>query len=86
MAVSQVVKLVAVVGVQDNYRGEVVRAFVVPKESSNEKATEEEIVRFCKERLAAYKVPRMVEFRDELPISGAGKVLRRELRERRESG
>jgi long-chain acyl-CoA synthetase len=78
--------MVAVVGVEDSYRGEVVKAFVVPKENSNEKATEEEIVRFCKERLAAYKVPRMVEFRDELPISGAGKVLRRELRERRESG
>ncbi len=74
------VKMVAVVGTEDSYRGEVVKAFVVPKENSNE-FTPEEIVRFCKERLAAYKVPRLVEFRKELPISGAGKVLRRALRE-----
>ncbi len=74
------VKLVAVVGVEDDYRGEVVKAFVVPKEGSNGRVTHEEILRFCKERLAAYKVPRIVEFRDELPVSGAGKVLRRVLK------
>lgn len=75
------VKLVAVVGVEDSYRGEAVKACVVLKESHNGRVTEEEIIKFCKERLAAYKVPRLVEFRNELPVSGAGKVLRRVLRE-----
>jgi long-chain acyl-CoA synthetase len=46
-----------------------------------ETATQEEIVAFCRERLAAYKVPRIVEFRDDLPKSIIGKVLRRTLRE-----
>lgn len=76
------VKLVAVVGDEDIYRGEVVKAFVVPKEGCSSRVTQEEIMRFCKERLAAYKVPRIVEYRDELPLSGAGKVLRRVLREK----
>ncbi len=80
------VKMVAVVGVEDSYRGEVVKAFVVPKENYYGRVTEEEIIKFCKERLAAYKVPRVVEFRDELPVSGAGKVLRRVLREHARTG
>ncbi len=76
------VKLAAVVGVKDGYRGEVVKAFVVLKESPEaHDITPEEVIKFCKERLAAYKVPRVVEFRDELPVSGAGKVLRRVLRD-----
>lgn len=74
------VKLVAVVGEKDGYRGEVVKAFVVAKDEFDGKLTEDEIVKFCKERLAAYKLPRKVVFRDQLPLNGAGKVLRRELR------
>lgn len=74
------VKLVAVVGVKDSYRGEAVKAVVVPKEGYGGGVAEEEIIKFCKERLAAYKVPRIVEFRGELPVSGAGKVLRRMLK------
>ncbi|MEX0802641.1 MAG: long-chain fatty acid--CoA ligase [Candidatus Binatia bacterium] len=74
------VKLAAVVGVADSYRGEIVKAFVVLRESMNGHPTEHDIVSFCKEKLAAYKVPRLVEFRKELPVSGAGKILRRELR------
>jgi long-chain acyl-CoA synthetase len=73
------VKEAAVVGVPDQYRGETVKAFMVLKEG--ETVTEEEIIAFCRERLAAYRVPRVVEFRDELPKSMIGKVLRRELRE-----
>ncbi len=69
----------AVIGVPDEYRGESVKAFVVLKEG--ETATEEEIIDFCKERMAAYRVPRSIEFRDDLPKSMVGKVLRRELRE-----
>jgi long-chain acyl-CoA synthetase len=65
------------IGVEDEYRGETVKAFVVRK-SGNE-VTEEEILAFCKERLAPYKAPKTVEFRDELPKSTVGKLLRRVL-------
>jgi long-chain acyl-CoA synthetase len=68
---------VCVAGVPDAYRGEVVKAFVVLREG--EQATVEEMREFAKARLAAYKVPRAVEFRDELPKSLIGKVLRRAL-------
>ena len=74
-------KLAAVVGVTDSYRGEIVKAFVVTRESANGYVTQEEIIKFCKERLASYKVPRLVEFRNELPLSQAGKLLRRSLKE-----
>jgi long-chain acyl-CoA synthetase len=72
------IKEAAVVGVPDQYRGETVKAFVVLKDEAS--ATMEEIVAWCRERLAPYKVPRQVEFRDALPKSGVGKYLRRELR------
>ncbi|HWI64670.1 MAG TPA: long-chain fatty acid--CoA ligase [Symbiobacteriaceae bacterium] len=68
------------VGVADEYRGESVKAFVVLKPGAA--ATEQEILEFCKERLAAYKRPRSVEFLDALPKSTVGKVLRRVLAER----
>jgi long-chain acyl-CoA synthetase len=71
------------VGISDPYRGETVKAFIVLK--SGEKATEEEIINFCKEKLAAYKVPKMVEFRDSLPKSAIGKVLRKVLRAEEEA-
>jgi long-chain acyl-CoA synthetase len=67
------------VGIADEYRGETVKAFVVPKEG--ETLTEEEIIDFCREKLAAYKAPKMVEFRDELPKSAVGKILRKVLRD-----
>jgi long-chain acyl-CoA synthetase len=66
-----------VVGVSDAYRGEVVKAFVVLQEGRQ--ASVEEIRDFAKARLAAYKVPRAVEFRDQLPKTLIGKVLRRAL-------
>jgi long-chain acyl-CoA synthetase len=66
------------IGVPDEYRGETVKVFVVVK--PGETLTEEEVIAHCKERLAAYKVPRLVEFRDELPKTMVGKVLRKELR------
>ncbi len=69
----------AVIGVPDERRGETVRAYVVLKE--NQVVSGDEIESFCRERLAAYKVPRQVEFRDTLPKSVVGKVLRRKLRE-----
>ena len=67
-----------VIGVPHEYRGETVKAFVVPK--NGETITSEEMDAFCRERLAAYKVPKLYEFVDELPKSAIGKILRRELR------
>jgi long-chain acyl-CoA synthetase len=66
------------VGVPDAYRGETVKAFVVLK--PGETATEEEIIKFAREKLAAYKAPKVVEFREALPKSAVGKVLRKILR------
>lgn len=68
-----------VVGVPDSYRGETVKAFITLK--AGQTATEEDIISFAKKQLATYKVPRMVEFRDDLPKSSVGKLLRRELRD-----
>ena len=65
------------IGIEDEYRGETVKAFVVRK--SDSEVTEEEILAFCKEHLAPYKTPKAVEFRDELPKSTVGKLLRRVL-------
>ncbi|MBN2283763.1 MAG: AMP-binding protein [Deltaproteobacteria bacterium] len=73
---------VAVIGVPDEYRGETVKACVVLKEEFRGKTTEEDILEFCKEKMATYKRPRIVEFIDMLPKSAIGKVLRRKLRER----
>jgi long-chain acyl-CoA synthetase len=67
------------VGVPDAYRGETVKAFVVLKEG--ERMTEEEVVGYCREHLAVYKVPKFVEFISELPKSAVGKILRRKLRD-----
>ncbi|MEW6637770.1 MAG: long-chain fatty acid--CoA ligase [Actinomycetota bacterium] len=65
------------VGVPDEYRGESVKAFVVKRRGSD--LTEAELISFCRERLAPYKTPKMVEFREELPKSTVGKLLRRVL-------
>jgi long-chain acyl-CoA synthetase len=65
------------IGVADEYRGESVKAFVVRRSGAT--TTEEDVLAFCKERLAAYKTPKAVEFREELPKSAVGKLLRRVL-------
>ncbi|ADR36389.1 AMP-dependent synthetase and ligase [Oceanithermus profundus DSM 14977] len=74
------VKEAAVVGVPDAYRGETVKAFVVLKEGYEGQVSEEELKQFAKERLAAYKVPKLWEFRDDLPKTAVGKILRRMLK------
>jgi len=73
------VAIAAVVGVPDSKSGEIVKAYIQLK--PGETATEEEIQEFCKENMAGYKRPRMIEFRDEVPVSNVGKVLRRVLRD-----
>ncbi len=71
----------AVIGVPDEYRGETVKAYIALKPEYKGNVTEEEIINFCRENLANFKVPRIVEFRDELPKSAVGKILRRKLKE-----
>jgi len=71
------VQEVAVAGVPDPYRGETVKAFIVPKEGQT--LNEDELNTFCRKHLAAFKVPRIYEFRDELPKTAVGKILRRQL-------
>ena len=68
----------AAVGVKDDKSGEVVKLFVVKKDPS---LTEEELIAHCKANLTAYKVPKHIEFRDELPKTNVGKILRRMLKE-----
>ncbi len=68
-----------VIGVPDATRGELVKAFVVPKPGTQ--PTEEEILAFCRDNLARFKVPSLVEFREALPRSAVGKPLRRVLRD-----
>ena len=68
-----------VIGVPDEYRGETVKAILVLK--ANATASEKEIIEYCKGNMAAYRVPTIVEFRDELPKTNVGKILRRALRE-----
>ncbi len=73
------VKDVITVGIPDEYRGETVKAFIQLAEGAE--VTEEELTAFCKQYLAAYKVPKLFEFRDQLPRTATGKALRRLLRE-----
>ena len=68
----------AAVGVVDDKSGELVKVYVVKKDSS---LTEKEVLEYCRENLTAYKVPRFVEFRSELPKTNVGKILRRALRD-----
>jgi long-chain acyl-CoA synthetase len=74
------VKEAAVVGVPDEYRGETVKAYVALRSDWVGRVSADEIVAFCKERMAAYKYPRQVEFRDEIPKTATGKFLRRALK------
>ena len=71
------------VGIRDDVRGEVLKAYVVTQDG--EELTKADIVAWCRQKLAGYKVPRLVEFRKELPKTIVGKVLRRALREEEES-
>jgi long-chain acyl-CoA synthetase len=78
------VELAAVVGVPDEKSGEKVKAFIKLKQGQT--ATIEEIETFCKENMAGYKRPRYIEFKEDIPLSNVGKVLRRVLRDEEVSG
>jgi long-chain acyl-CoA synthetase len=71
---------VAAIGVPDEHSGEVVKLFIVKRDPS---LTEEAVREFCKERLTGYKRPKHIEFRTELPKTNVGKILRRELRDKK---
>ncbi|MBN6885569.1 long-chain acyl-CoA synthetase [Cytobacillus horneckiae] len=66
-------------GIPDAYRGETVKAAIVVKEQNS--LTEEEIIKWCRDRLAKYKIPKQIEFREQLPKTAVGKILRRALAE-----
>jgi long-chain acyl-CoA synthetase len=68
----------AVIGIPDEHSGEAVAAYIVRKDMD---VTVEEIRAYAREKLAAYKVPKNVEFRETLPKTNVGKILRRELRD-----
>jgi long-chain acyl-CoA synthetase len=72
----------ACIGVPDKHSGEAVKLFVVRKDPN---LTVEELLDYCKEQLTAYKKPKYIEFRDELPKSNVGKILRRELRDEKKA-
>ena len=74
------IKEVTAVPISDPQSGEAVKAFVVLKEEFQGKVVAADIIAFCKDKIADYKAPRVVEFRDALPKSSVGKILRRELR------
>ena len=78
------VKEAAVIGVPHAYRGETVKAFVAIKEGFENKVTVENLIEFCKERMAAYKYPRILEIVPEIPKTVTGKFLRRALRQKEE--
>jgi long-chain acyl-CoA synthetase len=73
------IAMVTVIGVPDEIKGEIAKAYVVLKEGQTADAAE--IIEFCRERIAKYKAPRAVEFRDTLPTTPTGKILKRTLRE-----
>jgi long-chain acyl-CoA synthetase len=77
------VREAAVIGVPDEYRGETVKAFV--SLNAGESPDRDALIAFCRERMAAYKCPREIEFVDELPKTASGKILRRELRDGEET-
>jgi len=80
------IKAAGVVGVPDPKVGSLIKAYVVLQSEARGKISEDDIISYCRENLAHYKVPKIIEFRGELPKTDVGKVSRRELREESEEG
>lgn len=76
------VQEVAVIGVPDPHRGENIKAFIILRPQYKGQVTDKEMIAWAKNKMAAYKYPRIVEFVDELPKTGSGKILKRALRDR----
>ena len=72
----------AVIGVPDAKTGEAVKAFIVRKDPA---LTAEDVIKYCRTQLTDYKVPKLIEFRTELPKTNVGKILRRELRDEKKA-
>jgi len=72
----------AVIGVQDAKSGEAVKAFVVKKDPN---LSADDVIKYCGTQLTAYKVPKQIEFRTDLPKTNVGKILRRELRDEKKA-
>ncbi len=68
----------AVIGIPHAHRGETVKAFIVPLDKS---LTEEEVKKYCREKLSVYKIPKIIEFWDSLPLTLVGKIDKKALRE-----
>jgi fatty-acyl-CoA synthase len=71
-----------IIGTKDSHRGETVKAVIVPRAEWRDRIEAQAIIDWCRENMAAYKVPRVIEFVDALPKSGSGKIMWRELQER----
>jgi fatty-acyl-CoA synthase len=71
-----------IIGAKDAHRGETVKAVIVLRAECRGKTEAQAIIEWCRENMAAYKVPRVIEFVDALPKSGSGKIMWRELQER----
>jgi long-chain acyl-CoA synthetase len=67
----------AVIGIPHPHRGETVKAFIVP---SDKTLTEEEVKEYCRQKLSVYKIPKIIEFRDSLPLTQVGKIDKKALR------
>jgi fatty-acyl-CoA synthase len=80
------IKEVAVVSAPDQRRGETVKAYVVLRDDARDSVGEQTIIAWCREHMAAYKVPRQVAFLDALPRSGTGKIQWRTLQEKEWQG
>ncbi|MDY7038064.1 MAG: AMP-dependent synthetase, partial [Thermodesulfobacteriota bacterium] len=81
LSVHPEIKEVGIIGVPDIKVGQKVKAFVVLEADARGKLSEADIMDYCKDKLAPYKIPRIIEFVGEIPKTDVGKVSRRELRE-----